>query len=124
MTPPPARRIFALSPRWTPRLRTVLLVVNLTVMLLPLGSLAFLQLYEDENIRQKEAALYAQGAYVVALFHRELADSFRGGAPWPHPGLPSDYGLPIAPQWRSPANPLLPYSPVVPSLQPRETAIR
>lgn len=87
----------------TPRLRTVLLVANLTIMLLPLGSLAFLRVYEAEMVRQKEAALYSQGSYVASIFREMLPTSI---AP----------GIPVAPQWRSPVNASLGYLPEIPRL--------
>jgi len=35
---------------WRPRLRTVLLSINLIVLLLPLGGILFLRLYEHELV--------------------------------------------------------------------------
>ncbi len=51
-----------------PRLRTVLLLVNLLILLLPLGGIAALGLYESELTRGTEAELLAQGALVRGLF--------------------------------------------------------
>ncbi len=101
---------------WPPRLRSVLLVVNLTVMLLPLGSISFLRLYENEIVRQKEAALYSQAAYVVALYQRELVHRLGDAT--------NDYGHPIAAQWRNPGNPAFAYTPSVPSLSIADSWIR
>ncbi len=58
-----------------PRIRTVLLVVNLVIILLPLLGIQALRLYESELIRQTESALAAQGAvireqYRAWLLHR------------------------------------------------------
>ena len=47
-----------------PRLRTILLAVNLLILLLPLAGIAVLRLYEDELIRGTEAQLLAMGAMV------------------------------------------------------------
>lgn len=87
----------------TPRLRSVLLIANIMILILPLGSFAFLRVYEAEMIRQKEAALYAQGSYISAIFSEMLPRS-------------TAQSLDIAPRWRNPANPSLAYTPVIPRL--------
>lgn len=99
-----------------PRLRSVLLVVNLTVMLLPLGGISFLKLYEHEIIRQKEGALYSQGAYVAALYRKELLARLSGKY--------ETYGHEIAATFRNPANPNFGYTPTIPSLNLPDTWIR
>jgi len=66
-----------------PRLRTVLLTVNLVVLLLPLLGIAALRLYEDELIRSTESQLLAQGALVREVFRREYQAPQREGAPAP-----------------------------------------
>ena len=55
-----------------PRLRTILLIVNLAILLLPLGLVVVLRLYENELVRGTEAQLLAQGALVREAFLREL----------------------------------------------------
>ncbi len=95
----------------TPRLRTVLLIANVTIMILPLGSLAFLRVYEAEMVRQKEAALFSQGSYVASIFQEMLPTS---AAP----------GVPVAAQWRSPVNATLGYLPEVPRLTLKSEWIR
>lgn len=55
------------------RLRTILLYVNLTVLVLPIVALWALRVYENELIRRTEAELFAQGALVRALWLDELA---------------------------------------------------
>ena len=56
-----------------PHLRTILLVVNLLILLLPIGGIGVLHLYENELIWQTESELSAQGALVAATFREELA---------------------------------------------------
>ena len=51
-----------------PRLRTVLLILNLLVLLLPLGGIAALRLYESELVRQTESELISQAALTAAMF--------------------------------------------------------
>ena len=104
--------------RWTPRLRTVLLVVNITVMLLPLGGLTILQLYEDETVRQKEAALYAQGAYVTALYRQALVETFQGRR------VDGAYGVPGPGAWLRPSRRFQLGLRVIPTLRLAQTWIR
>ena len=56
------------------RLRTILLVVNLLVLLLPLGSIYLLRIYENELIRQTESELYVQGAFIAAAYKQEIKE--------------------------------------------------
>lgn len=51
-----------------PRLRTVLLLLNLLVLLLPLGGIAILRLYESELVKQTESELISQAALTAAMF--------------------------------------------------------
>ena len=53
-----------------PRLRSLLLVVNLVIVLLPLAGIGVLGLYESELVRQTEANLIGQGAYIAASFRQ------------------------------------------------------
>ena len=52
--------------RRLPRVRTLLLATYLAVLLLPVGGIAFLRLYESALIRQTEAELLAQAAVLSA----------------------------------------------------------
>jgi signal transduction histidine kinase len=54
-----------------PRIRTVLLAVHVLILLLPLGGIAALRLYENELIRSTEAQLLAQGLVVRELYRVE-----------------------------------------------------
>lgn len=49
------------------RIQTILLIVNLTILALPLGSIFFLKLLEDEQVRQTEVDLVAQGASIASI---------------------------------------------------------
>lgn len=57
-----------------PRLRTVLLLVNVLILLLPLGGIAALRLYENHLIRRTESELIVQGAMVREVFRQELRE--------------------------------------------------
>ena len=58
---------------WRPRLRTVLVIVNIVILTLPLGGIAVLRLYESALVRQTESELIAQGAFVAATYKAALA---------------------------------------------------
>src|SRR6185503_13272638 len=62
---------------WHPRLRTVLLIVNILILLLPLGGIAVLRLFETELIRSTQAQLIVQGAVVRDVYAQELAMKVR-----------------------------------------------
>jgi len=55
-----------------PRLRTVLLTVNLLILLLPVGGIAALRLYENELVRRTEGQLLVQGVVLREAFRQEL----------------------------------------------------
>ncbi|MDP9140483.1 MAG: HAMP domain-containing histidine kinase [Pseudomonadota bacterium] len=108
--------------KWRPSLRAILLLINLIVMLLPLGGIVWLRLYESALVRQTESELLTQGTVVAASFKAELLgnapediDDAQGDAPeWqarlPHLDLSADA---IHPR---------PADAVVTSLQPEPSA--
>ncbi len=57
-----------------PRLRTILMIVNLAVLILPLGSLAFFRIYENQLVRQTESELISQGAVLAAVYRQEVLE--------------------------------------------------
>lgn len=77
------------APGFRPRLRTILLVVNLVVLILPLASIYFLRIYENELVRQTENALLAQGAVLAADYAQRIKTRL---ADLPH-AAQSSYGL-------------------------------
>ena len=58
--------------RWTPRLRTVLITVNILILVVPLGGTVLFRLYESVLIRRTESELIAQGAVVASAFREEI----------------------------------------------------
>jgi signal transduction histidine kinase len=82
-------RLAALRGRYRPSVRTVLMVVTLTVLLLPLGSVVFFRIYENQLVRETEAELIAQAAVLAAVFDRTVAASAVE---------PGDYGAPVVPR--------------------------
>ncbi|GFE59264.1 sensor histidine kinase KdpD [Geobacter sp. AOG1] len=84
--------------RWKPRLRTVLLIINLVILLLPLGGIGALRLYESELVRRTESELIAQGTLVGAAYREELIRQLSpgDGVRSPKGGAGSrEYGLPV-----------------------------
>lgn len=53
---------------YRPKLRTILLTLNIMVLLLPLGGIAILRLYESELVKQTESELISQAALTAAMF--------------------------------------------------------
>ena len=53
---------------YRPKLRTILLILNIMVLLLPLGGIAILRLYESELVKQTESELISQAALTAAMF--------------------------------------------------------
>jgi len=66
---------------------TILLIVNLMVLALPLGGIVFFRLYENQLVRETEAELIAQSAFVAEIYKREIQNQSSGQG-----GL-EDFGL-------------------------------
>jgi hypothetical protein len=60
------------SRKWRPSLSLVVFLVLTSVLSLPLFSLYFLKVYQNQLIQQTEAELIAQSAALSAVFHREV----------------------------------------------------
>lgn len=61
-----------MAPRRLPRLRTVFVAVNVVLLLVPLGGVLLMRLYENVLVRRTESDLIAQGALVAAAFRAEM----------------------------------------------------
>lgn len=55
-----------------PRLRTILLVVNLIILMLPVAGVTGLRIYDNALLRQTESALLAQGSVLQAAYKTHL----------------------------------------------------
>jgi len=77
-----------------PRLRTVLIAVNLAVLALPVGGVLVLRLYESTLIRRTESELIVQAAHVAALYREAVRDDL---ADRPGGVGPDEYGGPLEP---------------------------
>jgi signal transduction histidine kinase len=113
------------SRKWRPSLSLVVFMVLGSVLALPLFSLYFLKVYQNQLIQQTEAELIAQGAVLSAVFRREVETgifpaaalgakvapaapqpSFEPYQPiWPQLELVSESLLPPRPAARTPAAP-------------------
>ena len=69
-------------------IRTILLVVNLMVLALPLGSLFFFRIYENQLVRETEVELIAQSAFIAEIYKKELRQHLPDGQA-------TRYGLPL-----------------------------
>lgn len=63
--------------RSTPRLRTIFFAVNVMILLLPLGGIVLLRLYESVLIRRTESELIVQGAHVGASYQSAVREELR-----------------------------------------------
>jgi signal transduction histidine kinase len=80
--------------RRRPRLRTVLVAVNLVILALPLGGVTVLRLYESALVRQTESELLGQAAFLASVYKAALLRGLRR-----FPARASEYGVPIASEW-------------------------
>jgi signal transduction histidine kinase len=92
--------------KWRPSLSLVVFLVLASVLSLPLFSLYFLKVYQNELIQQTEAELIAQSAALSAVFHREVESA-----------IPSSVslGTKLPPEAAKP--PDAPYQPIWPKLE-------
>jgi len=65
--------------KWRPSLSLVVFIVLASVLTLPLFSLYFLKIYQNQLIQQTEAELIAQSAVLAAVFRREVETSIPQG---------------------------------------------
>ncbi len=90
------------QPKTMFRLRTILLIVNLAVLLLPLTGLFFFRFYENALVQQTESELISQAAVFSSVYkdkvksHRLNDDSY--GAPIKVKSNLDEYYKPIKPQ--------------------------
>jgi len=106
-----------MSKRYHPSLRTLFLAVSLIVLLLPLGGIAALRLYETSLVQRTEASLISQGALVAAAYREELLRQFSAAGE-----DPVAYGNPVAGMWRPARD--IPFTPIDPKLNMASSDIR
>ena len=100
-----------------PKLRTVLLIVNLTILVLPLGGIAVLRLYETELVQRTESELLSQGTVISLVFRDRLL-----GVP-EHRAM--EYGRPLPPlSGASAFDPDHRFNPILPTLDVAKEHLR
>lgn len=109
---------------WKPRLRTILLIINLGILLLPLGGIGVLRLYEGELVRRTESELISQGSLVGAVYREELLRQFSSHDDAGPAALPGQYGLPVTFQPVPSHDPAEKYHPIIPKLDIAKEKIR
>ena len=92
--------------KWRPSLSLVVFLVLLSVLLLPLFSLYFLKVYQNQLVQETESELIAQSAALAAAFHREVEATIQ-------PGVPLGARIPTAASEKQ-GNP---YQPIWPKLE-------
>jgi len=92
--------------KWRPSLSLVVFIVLSSVLLLPLLSLYFLKVYQNQLIQQTESELIAQSAALAAVFKREVETTVPSGV---------TLGVRVAPAAAIP--PEEPYQPIWPTLE-------
>lgn len=102
-----------------PRVRTIFLLVNLVVLLIPLGGLGVLRIYETELIRRTEAELISQGALLQSFYADALMTALRDTCERPD-NAPA-YGLAV--ELEKPLNPDERFQPVAAELEMRSAQI-
>jgi signal transduction histidine kinase len=120
-----ARPVPAALRKWRPSLSLVVFLVLASVLSLPLFSLYFLKVYQNELIQQTESELIAQSAALSAMFQREVETAIPSTVAlgtkvppppqkppdepyqpiWPKLELANESVLPPRPQAREPAAP-------------------
>ena len=65
--------------KWRPSLSLIVFLVLASVLLLPLFTLYFLKVYQNQLVQETESELIAQSAALAATFHREVEQAIPQG---------------------------------------------
>ncbi|MBN9459499.1 MAG: HAMP domain-containing histidine kinase [Bosea sp.] len=93
------------TPKWRPSLSLIVIMMLTAVLTLPLVSLFFFRIYENQLVHQTEAELIAQSAALSAVIESDLDGH-----------LPPDTALGARPPAVAPAEQPGPFTPILPSL--------
>ena len=81
---------------------TILLIVNLMVLILPLGGFLFFRIYENRMVHEAEAELIVQAAFVSEVMKHSVREAMLDyenyGTPVELQKPQDEYYTPIAPQ--------------------------
>ncbi len=98
-----------------PRLRTILIIVNVAILIVPVLGIASLRIYETELVRRTEAKSIAQAAFIKAEAERELREVLHA---YGYDAPPDTLGHPGQVQWpRQAGEYLRPIEPTLSSSQ-------
>src|ERR1043166_7979742 len=92
--------------RWQFKLRTILLIVNVVLLILPLGGIIFFRIYENELVKQTELELISQATFVAAIYKQEVSRLLESNSD------KRPYGVTVNVQWPGGE----PYHPVTPQI--------
>lgn len=92
--------------KWRPSLSLIVFLVLTSVLSIPLFSLFFLKIYQNQLIQQTEAELIAQSAALGAVYRREVET-----------GIPPNVALGATVPSAAQASPAEPYQPIWPELE-------
>lgn len=101
-----------------PRLRTILLLVNIVVLGVPVLAFAGLQIYDTQLIRRTEAEVIAQAGHIKAHTERELSEAVEAAE---RDGVGDDFGIEGQVQW---PETFYEYRPVEPKLDSSRSEVR
>jgi signal transduction histidine kinase len=98
-----------------PSIRTILMIANLAVLILPLGGFVFFRIYENRLVHEAEAELIVQAALLSetmkSAIESAVPDYQNYGTPVEPPKSAYEYYIPLAPQLDLSANEILPPRP-------------
>lgn len=98
-----------------PNIGTILLIVNLMVLILPLGGFLFFRIYENRMVHEAEAELIVQAAFLSEVMKHSVREAMPDyenyGTPVELQKPQDDYYTPIAPQLNLSRDPVLPPRP-------------
>ncbi len=112
-------------------LRGILLIVNMTVVLLPLGSIFFFRIYENQLIGETEVNLTSHAAFIAEAYKSEIAARVSDPAEYglaldnPPPFDTGEYYKPIPQTIDLASDPILPPRPdgILPDMEPDPIAV-
>ena len=109
------RPVAAMRFKRYPSVRAILLIVNLTVLILPLGGFVFFRIYENRLVHEAEAELIVQAAFLGEAMKLQvmaaMPDFQNYGTPLDLPKPQDEYYTPVAPQLDLSKNEILPRRP-------------
>ncbi|HUS54760.1 MAG TPA: ATP-binding protein [Thermohalobaculum sp.] len=107
----------AIARKFHPSVAAILVIVNLVILLLPLASIFFFRVYENQLVRETENELIVQAAVLSAVYRQAIRDRVPDHKTYGRPVTPIDLSLagedyaPVLPQINLASDPVLPPRP-------------